>query len=61
MQGLPAAGEIPSLPSTFHSQTVHSPAGADIFVRWGGPVPSSSSSTDTLRTAIHGRPSPPIS
>jgi len=26
----------PSLPSSFHAKTIHSPAGADIFVRWGG-------------------------
>ncbi|HEY0308371.1 MAG TPA: alpha/beta fold hydrolase [Acidobacteriaceae bacterium] len=29
----------PSLPSTFHQKTVHSPAGADIFVRYGGTGP----------------------
>jgi pimeloyl-ACP methyl ester carboxylesterase len=29
----------PSLPSTFKAQTVHSPAGADIFVRSGGKGP----------------------
>lgn len=29
----------PSLPSSFHAKTVHSPAGADIFVRWGGTGP----------------------
>ena len=29
----------PSLPSSFHSKTVHSPEGADIFVRWGGTGP----------------------
>src|SRR5215472_4895489 len=28
--------EHPSLPSSFQSKTIHSPAGADIFVRWGG-------------------------
>ena len=26
----------PSLPSSFQAKTIHSPAGADIFVRWGG-------------------------
>src|SRR5205814_5371605 len=26
----------PSLPSSFQAKTVHSPEGADIFVRWGG-------------------------
>ena len=26
----------PSLPSTFQAKTIHSPNGADIFVRWGG-------------------------
>ena len=26
----------PSLPSSFQAITIHSPAGADIFVRWGG-------------------------
>jgi alpha-beta hydrolase superfamily lysophospholipase len=26
----------PALPSSFHSRMVHSPAGAEIFVRWGG-------------------------
>src|ERR1700758_4066294 len=29
----------PSLPSSFQSRTIHSPAGADIFVRWGGNGP----------------------
>jgi pimeloyl-ACP methyl ester carboxylesterase/uncharacterized RmlC-like cupin family protein len=29
----------PSLPSSFHSKTVHSPEGANIFVRWGGTGP----------------------
>ena len=29
----------PSLPSGFQSRTIHSPAGADIFVRWGGKGP----------------------
>jgi hypothetical protein len=27
----------PSLPSSFQAKTVHSPEGADIFVRWGEP------------------------
>jgi len=26
----------PSLPSSFQVKTIHSPEGADIFVRWGG-------------------------
>jgi len=30
----------PSLPSTFQSRTIHSPEGADIFVRWGGQGPA---------------------
>jgi pimeloyl-ACP methyl ester carboxylesterase/uncharacterized RmlC-like cupin family protein len=29
----------PSLPSSFQAKTIHSPAGADIFVRWGGRGP----------------------
>jgi pimeloyl-ACP methyl ester carboxylesterase/quercetin dioxygenase-like cupin family protein len=29
----------PSLPSSFHEMTVHSPAGAEIFVRYGGTGP----------------------
>src|SRR5437868_14215221 len=29
----------PSLPSSFQARTIHSPAGADIFVRWGGKGP----------------------
>jgi pimeloyl-ACP methyl ester carboxylesterase len=29
----------PSLPSSFQAKTLHSPAGADIFVRWGGKGP----------------------
>src|SRR5438128_11869680 len=29
----------PSLPSNFHAKTIHSPEGADIFVRWGGSGP----------------------
>jgi pimeloyl-ACP methyl ester carboxylesterase len=29
----------PSLPSIFQAKTVHSPEGADIFVRWGGTGP----------------------
>jgi len=28
--------ERPSLPSSFQSKTIHSPEGADIYVRWGG-------------------------
>ena len=29
----------PSLPSSFQAKTIHSPAEADIFVRWGGSGP----------------------
>ena len=29
----------PSLPSSFQAKTIHSPEGADIFVRWGGHGP----------------------
>src|SRR5215469_11636533 len=29
----------PSLPSSFQARTIHSPEGADIFVRWGGKGP----------------------
>jgi pimeloyl-ACP methyl ester carboxylesterase/uncharacterized RmlC-like cupin family protein len=29
----------PSLPANFQSRTIHSPEGADIFVRWGGTGP----------------------
>jgi len=29
----------PSLPSSFQGKTIHGPAGADIFVRWGGNGP----------------------
>jgi pimeloyl-ACP methyl ester carboxylesterase/quercetin dioxygenase-like cupin family protein len=29
----------PSLPSSFQAKAIHSPAGADIFVRWGGTGP----------------------
>src|ERR1700745_417055 len=36
----------PSLPSSFQAKTIHSPAGADIFVRWGGKGP--------LVVLIHG-------
>jgi len=31
--------EIPALPASFQSRTIPSPAGADIFVRWGGQGP----------------------
>ena len=30
---------LPSLPSSFQAKTIHSPAGADIFVRSGGTGP----------------------
>ncbi len=29
----------PTLPSSFHAKTIHSPEGAEIFVRWGGSGP----------------------
>src|SRR5439155_15559328 len=29
----------PSLPSSFQAKTIHSPVGADIFVRWAGKGP----------------------
>jgi pimeloyl-ACP methyl ester carboxylesterase len=35
----PVLATRPSLPSTFTAQTIHSPAGADIFVRSGGKGP----------------------
>ena len=38
--------EHPSLPSSFQAKTVHSPEGADIFVRWGG--------TGVVVVLIHG-------
>lgn len=34
--GAPFSHAQPSLPSSFQAKTIHSPAGADIFVRWGG-------------------------
>src|ERR1700733_3981461 len=34
-----AKADAPHLPSSFQSRTVHSPEGADIFVRWGGHGP----------------------
>jgi pimeloyl-ACP methyl ester carboxylesterase/quercetin dioxygenase-like cupin family protein len=37
--GIVSSQAQPSLPSGFQSKTVHSPAGADIFVRWGGKGP----------------------
>jgi pimeloyl-ACP methyl ester carboxylesterase len=36
----------PSLPSSFQSKTIHSPEGADIYVRWGG--------TGPVAVLIHG-------
>jgi pimeloyl-ACP methyl ester carboxylesterase/quercetin dioxygenase-like cupin family protein len=36
----------PSLPSSFQAKTIHSPEGADIFVRWGG--------TGAVVVLIHG-------
>src|SRR5712692_10384241 len=37
---------FPSLPSSFQAKTIHSPEGADIFVRWGG--------SGTVVVLIHG-------
>jgi pimeloyl-ACP methyl ester carboxylesterase/uncharacterized RmlC-like cupin family protein len=34
--GAASAQAQPSLPSSFQAKTIHSPEGADIFVRWGG-------------------------
>jgi pimeloyl-ACP methyl ester carboxylesterase len=31
-----SSAQAPSLPSSFQAKTIHSPEGADIFVRWGG-------------------------
>jgi len=36
----------PSLPSSFQGRTIHSPEGADIFVRWGG--------AGTVVVLVHG-------
>src|SRR5256885_17033697 len=36
----------PSLPSSFQAKTIHSPEGADIYVRWGG--------TGAVVVLIHG-------
>ena len=36
----------PSLPSSFQAKTIHSPEGADIYVRWGG--------TGSVVVLIHG-------
>jgi len=33
------SGAQPALPSSFQAKTIHSPEGADIFVRWGGSGP----------------------
>lgn len=38
--------EHPSLPSSFQAKTVHSPEGADIYVRWGG--------SGTVVVLVHG-------
>jgi pimeloyl-ACP methyl ester carboxylesterase len=35
-----ASSEVPALPSSFHATTIHSPEGADIFVRSGGTGPT---------------------
>ncbi len=35
----PSSFAQPSLPSGFQAKTIHSPEGADIFVRWGGKGP----------------------
>jgi pimeloyl-ACP methyl ester carboxylesterase len=37
--GAVSAHAHPSLPSSFQVKTIHSPEGADIFVRWGGSGP----------------------
>ena len=37
--GTVSAHAHPSLPSSFQAKTIHSPEGADIFVRWGGSGP----------------------
>ena len=37
--GAPSSHAQPSLPSSFQAKAIHSPAGADIFVRWGGNGP----------------------
>src|SRR3984893_5915984 len=37
--GTPSSSAQPSLPSSFQSKTIHSPADADIFVRYGGHGP----------------------
>ncbi len=37
--GAAIAQAQPSLPANFQSRTIHSPEGADIFVRWGGTGP----------------------
>jgi pimeloyl-ACP methyl ester carboxylesterase len=34
-----SAAAQPSLPASFQAKTIHSPEGADIFVRWGGNGP----------------------
>ena len=54
-----AAGAIsspaqPSLPSSFHAFTVHSPENAEIFVRYGETGPVVVCCMDTRRTAIPG-------
>jgi hypothetical protein len=38
--------ERPSLPSSFQAKAIHSPEGADIYVRWGG--------TGAVVVLIHG-------
>jgi hypothetical protein len=51
----------PSLPSSFQAKTIHSPEGADIFVRWGGKGPVVLLIHDMQRTATRGLPWPRIS
>jgi pimeloyl-ACP methyl ester carboxylesterase/uncharacterized RmlC-like cupin family protein len=34
-----SAAQVPALPASFQSRSIASPAGADIFVRWGGEGP----------------------
>src|SRR5579863_5973518 len=38
--GATLAQAQPSLPASFQAKTIHSPEGADIFVRWGGTGPA---------------------
>jgi hypothetical protein len=47
--------EHPSLPSSFQSKTIHSPEGADIYVRWAGSGPVVVLVHGMLKTATPGR------